>query len=116
MNKQIEEMANTINEMDEPNAHYYDKHMEMHEAFADCFTIAKHLYNAGYRKQEWISVEERLPEEFETVLVFCDTGVRTFQCVSEMIEPNGKRWSAVCGFLVTHWMPLPMPPKGDEGE
>ena len=65
----------------------------------------------GYRKQEWISVEERLPEKFETVLVFCDTGARKFQCVSEMIEPNGKRWSAVCGFRVTHWMPLPEAPK-----
>ena len=57
MNKQIEEMANIINEMDEPNAHYYTKNMVMREAFADCFTIAKHLYNAGYRKQsegEWI--------------------------------------------------------------
>ena len=50
MNKQIEEMANAINEMDEPNAHYYGKNMKEHEAFADCFTIAKHLYNAGYRK------------------------------------------------------------------
>ena len=60
---------------------------------------------------EWISVDERLPEQFETVLVFCDTGARKFQCVSEMIEPNGKRWSAVCGFRVTHWMPLPEAPK-----
>ena len=56
--KQIEEMANVINEMDEPNAHYYGKHMKMHEAFADCFTIAKHLYAKGYRKQsngEWVT-------------------------------------------------------------
>lgn len=77
--------------------------------------IAKNLYDADYRKQEWISVEERFPEEYETVLVFCDTGARKFQCVSEMIEPNGKRWSAVCGFRVTHWMPLPeAPKKGDK--
>lgn len=78
--------------------------------------FATRFYDAHYRKTEWISVEERLPKEFETVLVFCDTGVRKFQCVSEMIAPNGKRWSAVCGFHVTHWMPLPIPPKGDEGK
>ena len=54
--KQIEEMANTINEMDEPNAHYYDETLQNHEAFADCFTIARHLYDKGYRKRivaEW---------------------------------------------------------------
>lgn len=55
--KQIEEMANIINEMDEPNAHYYDEILEQHEAFADCFTIAKHLYNAGYRKASEIAEE-----------------------------------------------------------
>lgn len=48
--KQIEEMANIINEMDEPNAHYYDEYLQEHEAFADCFTIAKHLYEQGYRR------------------------------------------------------------------
>lgn len=31
--------------------------------------IAKYLYNAGYRKQEWISVDERLPEVETKVLV-----------------------------------------------
>lgn len=55
--KQIEEMANIINEMDEPNAHYYDENLEQHEAFADCFTIAKHLYEKGYRKASEV-VEE----------------------------------------------------------
>lgn len=32
--------------------------------------VAKYLYKKGYRKQEWISVEERLPEENEYVLVW----------------------------------------------
>lgn len=51
MNKQIEEMANIINEMPERNAHYYAKDNRetiQIEAFADCFAIAKALYNAGY--------------------------------------------------------------------
>ena len=55
--EQIEEMANEINEMEEPNAHYYGRNLKMHEAFADCFAIAKHLYSKDYRKQregEWI--------------------------------------------------------------
>ena len=37
-----------------------------------CFThrVINDLYNGGYRKQEWISVEERLPEECKNVLCF----------------------------------------------
>ena len=55
--KQIEEMANEISEMDEPNAHYYDETLQVHEAFADCFTIAKHLYEKGYRKASEVARE-----------------------------------------------------------
>lgn len=79
--KQIEEMANAINEMDEPNAHYYGKHMEMHEAFADCFTIAKHLYNVGYRKQsegEWVS--NRQTDEY--ICSLCN-GIAPVDCEKE---------------------------------
>lgn len=103
--KQIEEMVEVIDRSG------------MVESNRRSRIIANDLYLEGCRKQSgWISVEERLPESFETVLVFCDTGVRKFQCVSEMIEPNGKRWSAVCGFRVTHWMPLPEPPVMKGGE
>ena len=49
--KQIEEMANIINEMDDCNAHYYDEYMIVREAFADANAIAKVLYDAGFRKQ-----------------------------------------------------------------
>lgn len=101
--KQIEEMANFLFDLSGTDDIYY---------------IAKRLYEAGYRKQsEWISVDERLPELYTSVLVYCDAMVSKFYCVSEMIEPYGKRWSAVCGFRVTHWMPLPEAPrKEDEGK
>ena len=69
------------------------------------------FFITGYRKQEWISVEDRLPEPYKTVLVFCRNGFNTFQSVSEMLDENGNRWSAVCGIPVTHWMPLPEAPK-----
>ena len=49
--KQIEEMANIINEMGDCNAHYYDEYMIKREAFADANAIAKVLYDAGFRKQ-----------------------------------------------------------------
>ena len=71
MNKQIEEMAKVVNEMDERNAHYYDKFMQECEAFADADTIAKVLYNAGYRKQsegEWVyNTDDFTPKQRCTV-------------------------------------------------
>ena len=59
--KQIEEIANIINEMDDRNAHYYDEYMRECEAFADANAIAKVLYDAGYHKQsegEWVAKEK----------------------------------------------------------
>lgn len=83
---------------------------------------AEALYNAGYRKQiegEWISVEERLPDPTKNVLVcktfrgkpYIDIGcvkdAETCCCASDefIIKP----WL----HKLTHWMPLPEPPKGE---
>ena len=66
--KQIEEMANIINEMDDCNAHYYDEYMIKCDAFADANAIAKVLYNAGYRKQS-DNVIELLCKVGDTVYV-----------------------------------------------
>lgn len=74
---------------------------------------AKNAYKEGYRKQsEWISVDERLPEDGETVL--------TISCEAEMevcfYETAWKGVFQQCSGLIkiyniTHWMPLPEPPK-----
>ena len=37
----------------------------------DCLGTAAALYGIGYRKQEWISVEERLPESGAHSLISC---------------------------------------------
>ena len=69
------------------------------------------------KQSEWISVDERLPEPFESVLVFCQWGRGEAQFVSEMIDnTDERRWSATCGLPVTHWMPLPEAPKMKGGE
>ncbi len=55
--KQIKEMAEVIDFMEERNAHYYNEDLQECEAFADCNNIAEALYNADYRKQveaEWV--------------------------------------------------------------
>ena len=75
----------------------------------DCRTlhIGERLYNAGYRKQEWISVVERLPETYEDVLYFNGQSVGV-----DFICSDGT-WcdEEIHGKPITHWMPLPEAPK-----
>ena len=55
---------------------------------------------------EWVSVKDRLPKAYQAVLTFSDTGNviigRRF---------SGKKWNFPYFVRVTHWMPLPNPPK-----
>lgn len=55
--KEIQAMAEVIALMDERNAHYYDKHMQECEAFADAENIAKALHEAGYRQESDVAEE-----------------------------------------------------------
>ncbi len=73
--------------------------------------VAEHLYNAGYRKQEWIGVNERLPEECTHVIVHDEDGTvgEAFHSISDHFEWVANEKIA----FVTHWMPLPKPPKGE---
>ena len=73
------------------------------------------LLSHGVTVQEWIPVTERLPEKGQEVLVF-DT--RENWTGFAWLRPD-ETWTAL-GFdfpfdlgEVTHWMPLPQPPKGE---
>ena len=60
---------------------------------------------------EWVSVEDRLPEEKQRVIVRCE---RVGTSVGWILWGN---WMADIGpdaGKVTHWMPLPKSPKEDE--
>lgn len=74
---------------------------------------------------EWISVKDRLPEEHEDyIVVACDEGCQcgegiwysTVVVVADFYkgcwtwEHNGTEYDI--SDIVTHWMPLPEPPKG----
>lgn len=63
---------------------------------------------------EWISVKDRLPELEETVLVLDRCGnkmVRTLRRLSSEKEPSFRPGGLVPQKHITHWMPLPAPPK-----
>lgn len=71
----------------------------------------------------WISVEERLPEWDETVLVFNPAyhgRARIKIAYIAQIDKHGQGWDLMDGedlrYGVTHWRPLPNPPTVAGGE
>lgn len=90
-------------------------HTEFATGVGDIYTdydeTARKMFEKGYRKQsEWISVEERLPEKWQRVLVNYNGNV----CISW--QNANSTWFECWNDKVTHWMPLPELPKmkGDE--
>lgn len=88
----------------------------MHEAALPLIGYIEHLEAA---QPKWISVEERMPEPFVSVIVHMpqETPCPT---VHEGYRTNDGRWYSA-HFVrefdeITHWMPLPEPPKEDTND
>ena len=99
--------------------------------------IADTLLDNGVTVQEWISVKDRLPEYPGHYLVCTSINYWHGGCMdineNHKYHPNGTpvgydgstmsvldcyydvtgHWNRVCNSHVTHWMPLPPPPKGE---
>ncbi len=104
--KQIEEMAKHIAEADLKARGIIGS---MNEGTPMWY--AKELYAAGYRKQSgWISVDERLPDGNGRFLVVDDEG---YTVVASWDDLAGWILHIVRQNPITHWMPLPEPPKGE---
>ena len=81
--------------------------------------IADHLVSNGVTVQEWISVKDRLPEYSNDG--FADAVLVTDGFLQHMAYFVGGEWRfAESGeikepmwYRITHWMPLPKPPKGE---
>lgn len=66
------------------------------------------------QKMQWIPVEERLPEPTENPVL-----VHDYSGVSVAWHSQAMGWVYKTGFAcvdVTHWMPLPQPPKEEKHE
>ena len=85
----------------------------------DYNTVAKDLYELyGWRKErqgEWISVEEKLPEipkrEKQITVLGYNGEIHDYIIDSENRWWGYDGWDTPNGFGITHWMPLPTPPK-----
>ena len=86
--------------------------------FYDNEVTARELIDEQPTGGGWVSVNNRLPEKSGCYLAIMPTGClivlnysnkyKLFNCFDD-IEPNGHELKEV-----THWMPLPSPPKEDE--
>ena len=79
--------------------------------FADC------LLANGVTVQEWISVDDRLPEFYVSVLARCFYNGKWRILVCHTSKEHAGEWytDEVCQWVkVTHWMPLP--PELQKGE
>ena len=67
------------------------------------------------RVQEWISVDDRLPEPWKQVLIYS----RYDFCESAFYIGVPGKWRVTWNHemldadSVTHWIPMPQPPKGE---
>ena len=85
---------------------YFDSCLEL---------IADHLIAHGVTVQEWISVDDRLPEEKVNCIVhyqhaYCDND--DYWAIGFCFY-DGEKFRLDPAYKVTHWMPIPEPPKGE---
>ena len=80
----------------------------------DALAIAQHLITHGVTVQEWVSVDERIPENFISVLGYM-TDAGEFPPVRECYTVGNAFFFPALGDVhpVSHWCEMPEPPKGE---
>ena len=77
--------------------------------------LADYLISNGLTVQEWISVNDRLPEEKVNCIVhykhaYCDND--DYWAIGICFY-DGEKFQMDWSYKVTHWQYLPQPPKGE---
>ena len=83
--------------------------------FEQATYLADYLVKNGVTVQEWISVDDRFPEEKANCIVYyqhayCDND--GYWAIG-FCYYDGEKFKFYPAYKVTHWMPLPHPPKGE---
>ena len=72
-----------------------------------CSMCELQMHRSGlFQSYEWISVDERLPERNGRYLTHCNIENQSLVCMLYYCKIGGFNEGTV-----THWMPLPEPPK-----
>ena len=84
--------------------------------FEEAVYLVDYLVKNGVTVQEWISVDDELPEAGEYVVCIAKRNpFSVFMPMVARIEKNGWVNPITEQYIseVTHWMPMPQPPKGE---
>lgn len=87
-----------------------------HELVDPIEAVADYLLDSGVTVQEWISVDDRLPEVGGYVVCIAKRNpFSRFMPIVARIEKNGWVNPITEQYIseITHWMPMPQPPKGE---
>lgn len=98
---------------------FYDNNVICDQKIEGLADDVMDIISNGVTVQEWISVDDRLPEDSNDG--FADAVLVTDGFVQHMAYFVGGEWRfAESGeikepmwYRITHWMPLPTPPKGE---
>lgn len=87
-----------------------------HYTFGADWWNAEIKHDPTVNNDGWIAVSERPPEDGSDILVYCDDGEETR--ITACNYYNGVWFDCVFNTVmvfknITHWMPLPKPPKKD---
>jgi len=107
----------------------FDPCPSIHQPCLICEALLEKRAEAGEPAPDgWIPVSERLPEDCQTVLAtrgqFASYELNTHVCEYEVAAPKGMHANTRFRYVgslrefpgVTHWQPLPAPPKAKDGE
>ena len=120
-----EKLVELLNEVQETGVNEIPAGFGYTSEYVNNEEVASHLIANGVTVQEWISVKDRLPDnkEYDWVLaqVVEDNGFMHIPTVMEYRQSKNDWFEETYGwisehngaFTVTHWMPLPEPPKGE---
>ena len=107
--EEIKTALKVCNEDDCPSCPYEIGYMCSDYMMRDALALIERL---EAQQPKWISVEERLPECYKAVLMlFPDNWVAVAIRANTNVYYDGKSEPLDS---VTHWMPLPEPPKGEK--
>ena len=94
-----------------------------HELADPTEAVADYLLDSGVTVQEWISVDDRMPDSCGFQCLLCGENsfgqIRVFEGFTGYMERGKFEWHSnqkdidIDVWTITHWMPLPEPPKGE---
>ena len=110
-----EKLVELLNEVQETGVNEIPAGFGYTSDYVNNETVASHLISNGVTVQEWISVADRLPEEKVNCIVhykhaYCDND--DYWAIGICFY-DGEKFQIDLSYKVTHWMPLPEPPKGE---